>query len=343
MGVRFMGLFKYFAGLSVSLTFAASASAQSVVDTRPELYRLISHNSTVFKGDSILVAVIDSGVDYTHPLIKNHLWVNQAEAQGVEGIDDDKNGFVDDIHGWNFAHSLPKAIYDEGHGTATAGIISSEIGIAPKAQILDLQALFGRDQKENDFIISKGTGRTSDIIAAIKYALKAGAQIINLSLSADETFLQQLHEAIPTAELNKALIVVAGGNSNLPLKNTNSYSNVIVVGAATLNEVNTRRAYYSNYGPGIDIAAPAGDSLGNFTLAITRRGLYRNYNGTSSAAPVVSAAAALKLEQSPSLKPHELKKLILDSASRLRLLQDEVVEGRLLNIEALLRADSPRR
>ncbi|MNK11930.1 Subtilisin DY [compost metagenome] len=320
---------KFLVGMSVLLTAGeVLAASPAVQDTRVALHERINLKNKSYTGHGVVVAVIDSGVDFDHPLIRENRWINKSEAQGLPGVDDDHNGFIDDIAGWNFLESSSQQQDNLGHGTASAGVISSKIGLARDAQIMDLQVTD-----------SHGVTTWKAVVAAIKYALKRKAQIINISLSADYGLMKQIQSQIPAEQFESALFVISGGNSSRLLPDKNDIDNVLFVGATTLTEPIFRRAYYSMYGSGIDISAPAGDTLGNVTLALNWKVTpYRNYNGTSSAAPVVSGAAALKLQQSPHLKPKELKALIMSSAAKYSFLDKEILDGNVLNVDALLQS-----
>ncbi|MCB1174259.1 MAG: S8 family serine peptidase [Leptospiraceae bacterium] len=203
-----------------------------------------------------VVAVIDTGIDLTHIDLAANLWTNTGEIPG-NGIDDDANGYVDDIHGWDFVKNDSDPTDEHGHGTHVAGIIggvgnnaSGVSGVCQSARIMPVRALG-----------ETGIGFTSSIVQAIDYAIQNHANVINLSLSGLEgSDGDLLYQAIDRARTNNILVIAAAGNSH---KNNDlesvypaSYNlaNIIAV-AAVDNSGNL--ASFSNYGSTtVDIAAP---------------------------------------------------------------------------------------
>lgn len=245
-------------------------------------------------GEGVVVAVIDTGVDYNHEDLKNNVWMNTAELLGTEGVDDDGNGYVDDIYGVNFVANSSDPMDDNGHGTHVAGIIAmgdneaGGVGIAYKSQIMSIKA-GGSD----------GSFNSSDIAKAITYAYKNGADVINMS------FGSYAHSAIVEAALQDAfsscVLVAAAGNDSYPtldapviLKGNMypaAYSYVIGVMAHDKNNglaVFTNWDYKQNYGAEYEITAPGVEIYS--TLPGNR---YASWSGTSMAAPMVSAVAAI--------------------------------------------------
>jgi subtilisin family serine protease len=225
----------------------------------PEAWNLIKDKQLNNELNDVVVAVIDTGVQTTHPDLQGHIWVNEKEANGIEGVDDDGNGLVDDIHGYDFFHD-DGTVYDEAdgdeHGTHVAGTIAASIGnnegvagIAPNVKIMSLKFL-GPDG-----------GYTSDAIKAINYAKEMGVKISNNSWGGG-SYDNALKEAI---EESGMLFVAAAGNDG---ENNDSYpaypasynsSNILSV-AALDNKGN--KAWFSNYGKtSVDIAAPGVDIL----------------------------------------------------------------------------------
>lgn len=276
----------------------------------------------------VVVAVIDSGCDYTHPDLKHGLKVNEKEAPangGVAGVDDDANGYVDDVYGFNFVSAdLTQPFYgvsggpdpmdDNSHGTHVSGAIVAEAnngigvaGIAPGARIIC--AKVGNAQ---------GMISTKDAARGIRYARIRGANIMTNSWggagSYDSSILNgEIHEA----EKAGILFVVAAGNDgkNIDVSKTypaslkadgkreGKFKNVLVVGASD-NQDNP--AYFSNYGvESVDVFAPGVMILSTVpNTSGSETGTYGVMSGTSMATPYVTAVAALLMSYNPSLKGH---------------------------------------
>jgi subtilisin family serine protease len=284
-------------------------------------------------GKDVVVAVLDTGIDYNHTDISSRLWYNTAEIPD-DGIDNDGNGFVDDHLGWDFAGSRwYRSIQDNdvidrnGHGTHVSGIIAAEannsegiVGVAPDAYILPVKVLD-----------DSGRGSWSSVARGIRYAADMGAKIINLSLggwgyASPRSFFGR---AVKYAANKGCVIVAAAGNSNGNVNNfmPANMSDVISVGATT--GLNDRRAYFSNYGSCLDVAAPGvnilslrakgtGGSKGyDFFPRLDQQAEYRKLNGTSMAAPFVSGLAALLLADDPTLTPNDVRRIIRFSSEDL--------------------------
>ena len=204
---------------------------------------------------AVTVAVIDTGLDYAHPdLARESIWTNPKEK--LNGIDDDRNGFIDDVIGWNFAEGNNNPWDRAGHGTLIAGVIAAAsnnalgvTGINPHARIMPLEVLNGA-----------GHGRSSQIAAAIYYALANGAQVINLSLGGENLSTLEQH-AIRKALEAGVVVVVAAGNLG---RNTEGFGIADLQGAIVVaaTDPNDQRARFSNWGTNIGIAAPGVDILG---------------------------------------------------------------------------------
>ncbi|MCP3999206.1 MAG: S8 family serine peptidase [bacterium] len=256
------------------------------------------------RGDGVVVAVIDSGADISHPDLITNIWRNPNEDCG-NGIDDDGNGYIDDCSGWDFANGVPSVTDYVGHGTHVAGIIAAEanngIGIAGVAHEAEVMVLK----------IGDGTPALSAAIEAIAYAVDNGAKVINASWVVDDSSAASfLDTAIGSAGDDGVLFVTAAGNEPRDIDADPIYpasstlDNVLTVGASTpLDEP----ADWSGYGAtNVDIFAP-GDHI-----ISTVPGGYGIYSGTSMAAPMVSAAAALLLAATPEATYGEVKGALLD-------------------------------
>lgn len=282
----------------------------------------------------VVVALVDTGVDYTHEDLADNIWVNTDEIPG-NGIDDDGNGYVDDVYGWNF-YSGNNQVYtgsDDSHGTHGAGTIAAEsgngVGIAGLAQgehvkVMAVKALGGKD----------GSGTTASIIQAIRYAEDNGAKICNLSLGTDQDD-RALYQAMAASNM---LFVVAAGNDGADTDTSPSYpasyslDNIISV--ANLNYDGTLHSS-SNYGAAsVDLAAP-----GSYILSTTPGNTYSYMTGTSMAAPMVSAAAAMVYSYFDNITLADVKTVLLSSACPLDGLSGKTVTGGMLDLAAALSYD----
>ncbi len=277
-----------------------------------------------------VVAVIDTGMDYTHSDLAANIWVNSGETPGNDR-DDDGNGYRDDVHGYDFAKNRPLsdgAINNYyAHGTHCAGIIGAATnngngiaGIASatgKVSIMDLKVLEG----------PKGLGDSYDVVRAIRYAERNGADICNLSMGSyvdDET----LYRTIAASDM---LFVCAAGNDGLNLDNKPIYpgcydlSNVICVGNAQSNgRLNSKSNYSSK---SVDIAAP-----GTVIHSTIPNNKYDDMSGTSMAAPFVTGAAAVLHSYYKDISAAGIRHLLLSGAQRKSSLNGRVVSGRFLDL-----------
>ena len=277
-----------------------------------------------------VVAVIDTGMDYTHSDLAANIWVNSGETPGNDK-DDDGNGYRDDVHGYDFAKNRPLsdgAINNYyAHGTHCAGIIGAATnngngiaGIASatgKVSIMDLKVLEG----------PKGLGDSYDVVRAIRYAERNGADICNLSMGSyvdDET----LYRTIAASDM---LFVCAAGNDGLNLDNKPIYpgcydlSNVICVGNAQSNgRLNSKSNYSSK---SVDIAAP-----GTVIHSTIPNNKYDDMSGTSMAALFVTGAAAVLHSYYKDISAAGIRHLLLSGAQRKSSLNGRVVSGRFLDL-----------
>lgn len=281
----------------------------------------------------VVIALIDTGVDNSHEDLEGALWVNEDEIPG-NGVDDDGNGYVDDVNGWNFYNGTG-TIYvgeEDSHGTHGAGTIAASadngVGIAGIVQsdhvkIMVLKVLGGRD----------GNGTTASIIQAIRYAETNGASICNLSLGSSEND-PALYQTMAASNL---LFVAAAGNDGADLTDTPSYpasydlDNLITV--ANLNYDGTLH-YSSNYGESVDLAAP-----GSYILSTTPGDGYSYMTGTSMAAPMVTAAAAMVYSYYGEITLADVKEILLSSVQRLDSLEGLTATGGMLDLGAAMAYD----
>lgn len=261
-----------------------------------------------YTGEGVVVAVVDTGIDASHPELSSSIWVNQGEIAG-NGIDDDANGFVDDIHGWDFADGDNTTADLHGHGTHVAGTIAAAndglgaTGVAFGTTIMPVRVLD-----------ADGTGSLSHVAMGIRYAVDNGADIINLSLGGGYSSL--LNSALAYAQQHGVFVVAAAGNEaattpGYPAAFSADLVNVLSVGAYNQDDA---LAYFSNDVGGsgaVQIDAP-GVSIYS-SLPGNR---YGYLSGTSMATPHVAGVAALALSANPDLTPESLRSLIVDGAQR---------------------------
>jgi subtilisin family serine protease len=277
-------------------------------------------------GEGVTVAVIDCGINPSHPDLAANLWSNGAETKN--GVDDDRNGFVDDLRGADFIGADGDPTDPAGgHGTAVAGVVAAAhngtgiAGVAPGARIMDLRA----------FKIH--VGRASDVVAAIDYAVANGARIINGSFG-NYALPATVEAAIERAGARGVLFVAAAGNNSVDTDAVPFYpaafdSPTLVSVAAT--DSRDELASFSNFSRrSVDLAAPGANIL------TTVGSGYAYTNGTSLAAPATAGVAALILSREPGLGPLELKQRLLDSAERIDALAGITVSGGRLDARAAL-------
>ena len=297
----------------------------------------------------VLVAVVDTGLDLTHPDIAGRVFVNAGEIAG-NGVDDDANGFSDDRFGWSFVENSGIMKDDNGHGTHVAGTIGALggngigiAGVAQRVKILPVRVLNGA-----------GSGSLSAVLAGIDYAASMGAEVINMSLGfrldADDPdtrlFLAEQNARLQAiSEEQKTAIVVAAGNDHD--RNIRNFwpagaEPVIVVGALGRNADGTYgRAWFSNFGSRVDLWAPGVDilSLRSRDSAWTER--YPGYalaSGTSMASPHVAGAAALVKSSFPDLSGSEVRRVLKYAA---RDVDSRQLEKGLLNLPNLAAIQQP--
>ncbi|MFQ5494264.1 MAG: S8 family serine peptidase [Phycisphaerae bacterium] len=235
---------------------------------------------------SVIVAVIDTGAELNHPDLGPHIWRNPVEA--TDGVDDDGNGYVDDIHGWDFADDDSDPSDEIYHGTHVAGIIAAVrnngIGVAGAANVTVMPV------KVFD---AYGGASDSSVIQGIEYAVANGASVINMSLGGG-WFSQALNDACEAAVADGVVVVAAAGNefASVPSYPAN-FASVIAVGASDSHD---RAADYSNRGYGLEVMAPGEDILSTFIGSD-----YDFLSGTSMASPYAAAVVALMRSAHPEL------------------------------------------
>lgn len=260
---------------------------------------------SITQGDSnVIVGVIDTGTKLDHPEFSGRLWINSMEIPN-NGVDDDGNGYIDDLNGWNFVSSSNNPTDDNGHGSNVAGIIGANgnngigyAGVDWNCKIMTLKVLG-----------SNGQGLYSDFISSIYYAVDNGAHVVNMSIQGS-SFSLLYQDAIDYAINNNVVVVAAMGNSN---HNLNSYpaafNGVIAVGATNPNDTRANPFNWgggSNYGDHISVCAP-GNCI--FGLYYTSSYTYY-YSGTSQAAPHVTGLVSLLIAQDSTRTVEDIRMLI---------------------------------
>ncbi|OFZ20048.1 MAG: protease [Bdellovibrionales bacterium RBG_16_40_8] len=325
--------------------------------------------------NNVIVAVIDTGVDYQHEDLVDNLWRNSGEtgtdSQGrdksTNDIDDDGNGYIDDVIGWDFVANDNKP-YDlasepielimgggnPGHGTHCAGNVAGRgqngkgiSGVAPNASIMVLR-----------FISQKGEGTTADAVKSLKYAIQNGAKITSNSWGSEgddpneSNENRALHEAIQECQANGVLFIAAAGNGHQGVGYDNdsdpkpgvpaSYNDDIIISVAAIDS-NNQLGSFSNWGKNsVDIAAPGvnvfsttvGSNYSDVVLDLF--GIKVTWDGTSMATPHVAGAAALYLSQNPGATWMQVKEALLKSATPLSDLTGKLVSSGKLNVDRLV-------
>lgn len=283
----------------------------------------------------VLVAVIDTGINYNHPDLKDNVWVNEAELNGVTGVDDDGNGVIDDIHGFNAIDGSGDPLDDHGHGSHCSGTIGGHgddgVGIAGVNWNVRIMGV--------KFLSGQGSGTLDDAIKGIDYAVKMGAKILSNSWGGGGES-QTLKEAIERANAAGVLFVAAAGNesnnndANATFPATYDVPNMIAVAAI---DANGALASFSNYGKTkVHVAAP-----GVGILSSINTNDYDSWDGTSMATPHVTGIAALLLAKDPTMTSADLKTRIVTTAKRLPSLRGKVVSGGVVNAYTALVNEIP--
>jgi len=280
----------------------------------------------IFTGNfDVLIGVIDTGIQYNHPDLAANIWTNPGEIPG-NGIDDDENGYVDDVYGWDFANNDNDPWDDHWHGTHVAGTIGAVrnngkgvAGVNPNVKLMALK-----------FLDKNGRGSTANAVKCVNYAEMNDVKITSNSWGGGG-FDPALYNAIEAA--SNSLFVAAAGNEGLDNDVTPHYPssynlyNILSVAASDRND---NQAGFSNYGStSVDIYAPGVDILSTY-----KNNWYAWAGGTSMATPHVSGVAGLLFSMNPSSTPIQIKNIIMNSVDP--TLENVVSGGRLNAHSALL-------
>ncbi len=281
-------------------------------------------------GAGVVVAVLDTGVQLNHPDLDGAIWTNPHEIPG-NGKDDDHNGVIDDIHGANMFDNSPNVNDDNGHGTHVAGIIAARqdngiggTGLAPAATIMPVKVL---DQNM--------TGTTDDLARGIRYAVDAGAKILNVSVNSD-TQTPDVTDAVRYAGEHGAVVVASAGNNGRNIDLLPSYPAALadpaIISVAASSESNilwsgsrtaARRPSTSRPPAIISLSTALGSG-------------YQSRTGTSAAAPFVSAALALLSAAGPQQPMSDLRNAIIATTRRSNLLSTLLGSGGRLDVGAAM-------
>jgi len=289
----------------------------------------------------VLVGIIDTGVDYTHPDIAPNYWTNSGEtgldAEGndksTNEIDDDNNGYVDDFRGWDFANNDNDPIDDHNHGTHCAGTIGAKgddgvgvVGVNWNVSLVGIK-----------FLTGSGSGTTDGAISSIEYATKIGVTLTSNSWGGGG-FSEAMKAAIDEANDAGVLFVAAAGNSTSNNDSSphypSSYSSDNVLAVAATDDKDGI-ASFSSYGlTSVDVGAP-----GVNILSTTKDNSYDKYSGTSMATPHVAGVAALIKSHYPNATAAELKARIMNTVDPVASLAGKTITGGRVNVESALEND----
>ncbi|KYF42637.1 subtilisin SUB12 [Toxoplasma gondii ARI] len=283
-----------------------------------------------------VVAVIDTGVNYLHPDLKNQMWVNVKELYGVPGVDDDGNGYVDDVYGYDFVNDHGDPMDRDGHGTHCAGIIGAQAnnglgiaGINSRTRIMALKFMEGE------------TGYVSDAARSLDYAIQNGASISSNSWGNAARLPRTMIEAVHRSAEKNMLFVTASGNaggidSTSENRDENRFgrdldeeplypaalanSNVLTVGAVGQSG---ELASFSHFGKKtVDLAAPGMNIFSTWLLDS-----YEYKDGTSQACPLVAGVASLLWTMKPEASVEEIRRILIASSKRLPTIQNTIAHG----------------
>ncbi len=282
----------------------------------------------------VVVGVIDTGVDHTHPDLIANIWTNPAEIAG-DGIDNDGNGFIDDMHGISAITSIGDPMDDNGHGSHVSGTIGATgnnglgvVGVNHNVSIIGCK-----------FLDASGSGSLSDALTCIDYFVDLKNNGVNVRATNNSWggggFSQALSDAITSSEEANILFVAAAGNDAYDNDAQSSYpsgyphDSVLAVASTTHTD---DMSSFSQWGlTTVDLGAPGSD-----ILSTVPGGGYASYSGTSMATPHVTGAAALAWSVNPELSAIEMKDLLMSSGDDNAALSGKTASGKRLNVKNAL-------
>ncbi|MEA5582082.1 S8 family peptidase [Nodularia harveyana UHCC-0300] len=258
-----------------------------------------------YTGKGVVVAVLDTGVDYNHADLKNNIWTNPGEIAG-NGIDNDGNGYIDDAQGWNFADNSNNVIDVNGHGSHVAGTIAGTnngfgvTGIAYDAKIMPVKVLG-----------DGGSGNSNSLADGIYYAVNNGANVINLSLGGNFPN-STIENAIEYASSKGAVVVMAAGNNGYPFTGyPASYAENWGLAVGAVDKKNNMASFSNRAGMN---AFPYVTAPGEGVYSTVPGNDYATYSGTSMATPHVAGVVALMLSANPNLTDAAVRQIIIETA-----------------------------
>ncbi len=281
----------------------------------------------------VVVAVIDTGVDYTHPDLTNNIWTNLGEIPG-NGIDDDGNGYVDDVHGYDFVNDDGDPMDDNDHGTHCSGTIGGEgnnaIGVAGVCWQVRIMGV--------KFLSAGGSGSTADGVLSVQYATLMGANVMNNSWGGGG-YSQALKDAIDAAGAANIIFPAAAGNTatdnDVIPHYPSSYDSPNIVAVMSTDDHDLRSGFSCWGLTSVDLAAPGSD-----ILSCQPGGGYQLMSGTSMATPHVAGACALLLAANPTLSVAQIKQALLSTVDP--VVPGLCVSGGRLNLPRALTSILPR-
>ncbi|BAZ38055.1 peptidase S8/S53 [Calothrix sp. NIES-4101] len=260
-----------------------------------------------YTGQGVVVAVLDTGVDRNHEDLKNNIWKNTKEIEG-NGVDDDGNGYVDDVYGWNFDGNNNNTLDVDGHGTHVSGTIAAEkndkgaTGVAYNAKIMPVKVLD-----------DTGSGSYDSIAKGIRYAVDNGAKVINMSLGGGSSN-PVMQEALQYASSRGTIVVMAAGNSggSSPIYPARYAKDTgIAVGAV---DKDGKQASFSNRAGNEQLTYVTAPGVSIYST-VPNNG-YENYSGTSMATPHVAGVVALMLSANPNLSDSQVRQILADTSGK---------------------------